>query len=227
MVYIVDRSLKFLRGAVLSFGPEAIKRRIWDKEYRSEKWKFAYNTSGDCVYGHLERYARGGSILDMGCGSGNTSTEMAESAYTCYVGVDIAEAALEKARRRSAECGREAKNSYACSDFFSYEPTGQFDVILFRESMYHVPMGKIKPLLEKLAPHLKTDGVFIVRLFTQTLDTGERKERPNTMLRIMESEFDLLEKRQYEVAGRPVVLVFRPVAKGSRREQTEPSHQAV
>jgi len=43
----------------------------------------------------------------------------------------------------------------------------------------------------------------------------------------MESEFDLLEKRQYEVAGRPVVLVFRPVAKGSRREQTEPSHQAV
>ena len=30
------------------------------------------------------------------------------------------------------------------------------------------------------------------------------------MLRIIEDEFDVVEKRRYETSGRPTVLVFRP-----------------
>jgi len=141
-MYIVDRSARFLRGFLLSYGPSSIKRFFWDKEYFEEKWAFAYNTVGDCVYCHLEKHAANGSILDVGCGSGNTATELAETAYQTYLGVDISEAALAKARRRSRECGRQDKNRFECADFLSYVPTGQFDVILFRESMYHVPLGK-------------------------------------------------------------------------------------
>jgi hypothetical protein len=33
------------------------------------------------------------------------------------------------------------------------------------------------------------------------------------MLGIMEAEFDVVEKRQYEEAGRPTVIVFRPKAR--------------
>ncbi len=156
-MYIVDRSLRFVRGFLLSYGPSNIKRRFWDKEYSEEKWSFAYNTVGDCVYPHLERHAAGGSILDIGCGSGNTATEMAETSYRSYLGVDISEAALAKARRRSQECGRQDKNHFECGDFLSYVPTGQYDVILFRESMYHVPLGKVKSTLDRYSKYLK-DG---------------------------------------------------------------------
>jgi len=209
-MYIVDRSLRFLRGALLSYGPEALRRRVWDKEYLSEKWSFAYDTVGDCVYSHLEKFAKKGSILDLGCGSGNTSTEMADNAYSHYIGVDIAEAALEKARSRSQSCGRQNKNRYVCSDFFSFQSTEKFDVILFRESMYHVPLGKIKVLLDKYAQYLKEDGVFIVRLFSADIETSQSKYRPTAMIEIMEREFEVLEKQRYETPGRPTVIVFRP-----------------
>jgi 2-polyprenyl-3-methyl-5-hydroxy-6-metoxy-1,4-benzoquinol methylase len=207
---IIERSLTFARGAILSFGPQALKRHVWDKEYRENKWHFADDTKGDCVYAPLERHARGGTILDLGCGSGNTANEMAESAYSSYTGVDISEEALAKARRRSKENGREGKNSFACSDFLAYEPAGQFNVILFRESMYHVPLNKVTVLLDKYAQCLKEDGVFIVRLFAANRETSKIKHRPTAMFAIIAENFDVIERRQYAESGSPTVIVFRP-----------------
>ncbi len=209
-MYIVDRSLQFVRGFLLSYGPSNIKKHFWDKEYSEEKWSFAYNTVGDCVYAHLERHTANGSILDIGCGSGNTATELAATAYQSYLGVDISETALAKARRRSEECGRHDKNRFVCADFLTYVPTEQFDVILFRESMYHVPLGKVKATLDRYSVYLKDGGVFIVRLFASSSDRTTDKYRPTAMLRIMEAGFDVVEKCRYEVPGRPTVVVFRP-----------------
>lgn len=207
---VIARSLTFARGALLSYGPRALRRKVWDKEYRENKWHFADNTAGDCVYDHLERFACGGMILDLGCGSGNTANEMADSTYSSYTGVDISEEALTMARRRSQENGRGSKNSFACSDFMAYEPAGKFDVILFRESMYHVPLSKITVILGKYAQYLKEDGVFIVRLFAGSRETSKSKYRPTAMLEIMANNFDALEKRQYAEPGSPTVIVFRP-----------------
>jgi 2-polyprenyl-3-methyl-5-hydroxy-6-metoxy-1,4-benzoquinol methylase len=210
-MYIVDRSLQFVRGFLLSYGPSNIKKRFWDKEYSEEKWSFAYNTVGDCVYAHLERHVENGSILDIGCGSGNTATELALT-YKSYLGVDISEAALAKAKRRTEECGRQNKNRFDCGDFLAYVPPGKYDVILFRESMYHVPLGKVKSTLDRYSEYLKDGGVFIVRLYASSQE-GKDKQRPIAMLGIMEAEFDVVEKRQYEEQGRPTVIVFRPKAR--------------
>jgi SAM-dependent methyltransferase len=214
-MYIVDRSLRFVRGFLLSYGPTTIKKRFWDKEYTEEKWSFAYNTVGDCVYPHLARYSANGSILDIGCGSGNTATEMAEASYRSYLGVDISEAALAKARKRSAACGRQDKNHFECGDFLTYVPSGQYDVILFRESMYHVPLGKVKATLDRYSVYLKDGGVFVIRLFASSGDSpdGKDKQRPAAMLGIMDAEFDVLERCRYEEPGRPTVMVFRPRAR--------------
>jgi SAM-dependent methyltransferase len=213
-MYMVDRTLRFVRGFLLSYGPSTIKKRFWDKEYSEEKWAFAYNTVGDCVYSHLEKHIANGTVLDIGCGSGNTATEMTPI-YRSYLGVDISEAALAKARKRSQECGRGDKNRFECGDFLSYVPAGEFDVILFRESMYHVPLGKVKATLDRYSVYLKDGGVFVVRLFASSSERadGKDKHRPAAMLSIMESEFDVLEKERYEVPGRPTVMVFRPKAR--------------
>ena len=89
----------------MSYGPSGIKKRLWDKEFSSTKWNFIDNTMGDCVYPFLEKYANNGNILDLGCGPGNTANELAASAYKTYIGVDISEAALEKATKRTQENG--------------------------------------------------------------------------------------------------------------------------
>jgi SAM-dependent methyltransferase len=132
--------------------------------------------------------------------------------YKSYLGVDISEAALAKAKRRTEECGRQNKNRFDCGDFLAYVPPGKYDVILFRESMYHVPLGKVKSTLDRYSEYLKDGGVFIVRLYASSQE-GKDKQRPIAMLGIMEAEFDVVEKRQYEEQGRPTVIVFRPKAR--------------
>jgi len=194
-----------------SYGPSRIKKLLWEKEFSGGQWDFIDNTMGDCVYENLEKWARNGSILDLGCGPGNTANELDAKVYQHYVGIDISETALEKARKRTITNGREGKNIFVQSDFVTYTPLEKFDVILFRESIYHVPMSKIKDTLDRFSNYLKDGGVLMVRMFTADKDSGgKEKPRPAAMIKIMEDEFNVIEKNQYDDERHPTVIVLRP-----------------
>jgi SAM-dependent methyltransferase len=208
-MYIVERTLTFARGFLLSYGPSGIKKRLWDKEISGSKWNFINDTAGDCVYSYLEKYANNGNILDLGCGPGNTANELAANAYQSYIGVDISEAALAKAEKRTQENGRTSKNSFVNSDFLSYEPSQEFDVILFRESMYHIPYGQVLPILKKYSKHLKSTGVFVVRLYAGDHRPGVIKTRVTAKLDLIKREYKVIEARQFDLPALPNVLVFR------------------
>lgn len=209
-MYIVDRTITFARGFLVSYGPTSLKKRIWDQEFSSTKWDFINNTSGDVVYQFLEKYANNGNILDLGCGPGNTANELKADVYQKYVGIDISDSALAKAEKRTKDEGRSAKNSFAQSDFLSYEPTMEFDIILFRESLYHVPYGQVLPILEKYAKHLKKTGVFVVRLYGGDDRPGVIKPRVKRKFDLLRQEFDVVEDKQFDLKAFPTVMVFRP-----------------
>ena len=209
-MYIVRRTLTFVQGFLTSYGPSSIKKKLWDRDFSSGKWDFIDNTAGDCVYPFLEKYANHGNILDLGCGPGNTANELNSAAYKTYVGVDISEAALEKAGRRTKENGRADKNSFVVSDFLGYAPSQDFDIILFRESLYHVPYGQVKPILDKYSKHLKPGGVFIVRLYAGDERPGVIKPRVIRKMDLIKNNFDMVEYRRFDTPALPTVLVFRP-----------------
>jgi 2-polyprenyl-3-methyl-5-hydroxy-6-metoxy-1,4-benzoquinol methylase len=210
-VKLAQRILRLGQSALKSYGPSGLKRILWDNEYSTRKWDFADNTESDCVYAHLAKHAANGGILDLGCGTGNTSNELAATAYQKYLGVDISEICLRKARERSQETGRADKNQFVCGDFLQFFTSERFDVILFRESLYHVPMDKITLTLNRYATNLKANGVFVVRIKTLDDKDGTLKPRPIAMLRVLEKEFDVIENRHYKEFGATVV-VFRPKA---------------
>ena len=205
-MYIFDRTLQFTRGFLLSYGPTPIKKLFWNREFSNGKWNFLDDTAGDCVYSHLERFSANRSILDLGCGPGNTANELAP-VYLTYVGMDISDEALAKARRRTEQSGRSHKNSFERGDFLSYVPSQKFDVILFREAMYHVPLNSVKKILDRFSEYLTDGGVFIVRLYVSK--GGQTKHRPSAMIATMEREFDVVEKTHYQESG-STVIVFRP-----------------
>lgn len=204
------RVITVISGMLKRYGPSGVKKRLWDKEFSGTHWDFINDTKGDCVYLHLEKYLQGGSILDLGCGPGNTANELSFDSYRSYVGVDISEAALEKARKRSIQNGRAEKNSFVCSDFLDYRPTEKFDVVLFRESMYHIPLGKVQPVLAHFAKYMNDGGVVVVRMNTFN-DKGQHKKRLLDAIDAMTEICDLIESVQYGEGG-PTVLVLRPRA---------------
>jgi SAM-dependent methyltransferase len=201
----------FARGLVKRYGPSSIKRRLWDQEFNGEHWDFIDDTKGDCIYPYLQKYAKGGNILDLGCGPGNTANELDSPSYSSYVGVDISEAALIKALNRTVDNGRKEKNLFLREDFVNYTPTQKFDLILFRESLYHVPLRKLKEMLARYSNFLKPGGVFVVRI--KTGRDGRTTHRPKATIEIIENNFNVLEMRQHSVPDEligPTVIVFRP-----------------
>ena len=208
-MYVIDRGLRFARGFLLSYGPTPVKKVFWEQEFSSGKWNFIDNTADDCVYLHLNRFAENKTVLDLGCGPGNTANEMAPG-YDRYVGVDISEEALAKGRRRSEANGRGVRNIFEQGDFINYVPSEKYDVILFRESMYHVPIGKIKPMLDRYSKYLNPEGVFIVRMYLQDPQNGKAKQRPVRMLEVIQEGFEVVEKGHYPAKSGSVVIVFRP-----------------
>jgi SAM-dependent methyltransferase len=192
------------RGLTQSWGTDGMKRKLWNKEFAEGRWEFIENTSGDIIYPYIERYCNNGSILDLGCGSGNTGCELAFDKYREYMGVDISDVALQKATERSKDCNRAGKNRYEQSDITTYTPAQKYDLILFRESIYYVPRFKIKATLDRYVPFLKDDGVLIIRWHDRK--AGE------DILGLLGDSYRIIETNPAGDAG-PMVVVFRAARK--------------
>ena len=191
-----------VRARLQSYGTKAIKRSLWNREFAGGRWDCLESTPGDYVYAFVEKYASQGSILDLGCGSGSTGTELDVQAYQHYTGVDISDVAIDKARRRSEGSGRGDRNRYVQSDIVEYVPSQSFDVILFRDSIYYVAPRAIHSMLDRYASYLTPRGVFIVRI-------AGRPDRFRHELDVIDGKFDVVERRLYD-DPEAIVTVFRP-----------------
>lgn len=198
---LANRIRNVTRGLLQAYGTEKVKSHMWDVEFAHGRWDCLASTPGDCVYPFIEKYANTGSILDLGCGSGSTGNEIAETAYRDYTGVDISRVATSKAKRRTEENGRADKNRFFQSDVSSYVPTQQFDVILFRDSIYYVPRAKIAPMLDRYSKYLTREGVFIVRMW-------DGRDKHRGIVDAIKGKFDIIDKHMSEQSN-TVILVFR------------------
>lgn len=195
------RAKSIIRAALQGYGTDAVKRALWNHEFSGGRWACLERTTGDFVYRYVEASANGGSILDLGCGSGNTGTELLASSYSRYVGVDISDVAVAKAHARSVADGRAASNTYVRSDIVTYVPDRQYDVILFRDSIYYVrPRRHVSPTLERYAGYLTSSGVLIVRMY-------DVSGKYAAIVETIESRFHVVARDV--TASRAMVLVFR------------------
>ncbi|MBS3919783.1 MAG: methyltransferase domain-containing protein [Deltaproteobacteria bacterium] len=115
-----ERLKTALCGLLKRCGPSFLRARIWDREFDSGQWDYLDSTKDDYIYGYLKNYAADGRILDMGCGSGNTGTELAYDSYSAYDGVDISTLAVRRAEKRSEMEGRQRKNQYIVGDILTF-----------------------------------------------------------------------------------------------------------
>lgn len=167
-MWLVGKVSNVLRGLRKQRGTSGMKSRVWNQEYASGRWSHCNHTPGAEVYRCIEAHARGGRILDLGCGAGNTGNEISPQCYCEYIGVDISDVAVANADERSVRSGRGESNRYLVADIETFVPEGTFNVILFRESIYYVPPEKLAGTLERYRQHLiPSEGVFVAELSTR------------------------------------------------------------
>ena len=200
---LVVKVRNVLRGFKQVWGKSSTKRQLWDTEYAAGRWNVLDHTEGAVLYDYLQKYASDGSILDLGCGSGNTANEVTFQ-YRRYVGVDVSAVAVQKATDRSALNGRSARNSYAAEDVLAYVPEGKFDVILLRESVYYISPLHLKGMFLRYSAFLNPKGVFIITIG----EHGTKKARRDKIYKLIDENFNVVE-RITSPGSDDAIVVFR------------------
>lgn len=197
---------RIMNAVLKRWGPVQTKQRIWDHEYENGNWchldiQDRNGVRRDLIYVALERYSEGASILDMGCGTASTALEL-ESDYSYYLGIDISEVAIQKARAFVAQDVEKArKTRFAVGDLATFDPGRKFQVIIYRECLYYFPRHEIRQLLVRSCCFLEDGGVMVVRLHDRN------KYQP--IVDMIEREYAVIE-RLAPAGATEIVIVFPP-----------------
>ncbi len=197
-----------IRGFLHRYGTESMKRATWNKQFSSMTYDEMDWSRKDCVIPYLEKYTYGGDILDVGSGTGALGNGVDSNTYRHYLGVDVSSVAIDWANKHNE---KGSKNTYVLADMCSFETERKFSVVLFGDSLYYNPLPRVKLILEAYATYLKPYGIFLMRTCT-----GRRAAE---IMTLVESDYEIVEKRGLEFKNVPVLIVaFRPKASLAIRE---------
>lgn len=129
-----------------------------DSVLRSHRWRTVANSAA-----YLRDHLRPGlSLLDVGCGPGTLSVDLARHVDPGPVlAIDVVDAALEEARRHAADAGVDTI-AFRVADAYDLDlPDGSFDVVHTHQVLQHVtdPVA----VLRELRRVARDDGVVAVR----------------------------------------------------------------
>jgi 2-polyprenyl-3-methyl-5-hydroxy-6-metoxy-1,4-benzoquinol methylase len=146
-------------------GDIPMSRETWESEYGTERWSYLDHMEElgrySIVVGYIQFLKPKGSILDAGCGEGILLERLSGIPYGRYVGIDIAQTAIDKAAKRV-----NGQSVFAQADVQTFVPSESFDAIVFNEVLYYVE----QPLevVRRYEAWLKPGGVFVASLYAKS-----------------------------------------------------------
>ena len=185
---------KGLHFFVTRFGPRSLRGIAFDEKYRSGSWDFVGDGLGELPE-LIDRYLLGGNLLMLGCGRCSILEGLKHSNFAYALGVDISSEAIRIAGRFASD-----KVSFQVADMSTFEPTQTFDVILFSESLYYIPVNRQDALLNRLGKSLNARGVFVATL--------AQAKRYRAILERLRRTFSIVEDRAFDRSSRHLI-VFR------------------
>lgn len=165
---------------------------------------FTQGTTGECDFIEEEvNHLKSTKILDIGCGTGRHSIELAKRGYS-VTGVDLSESQLGRAKEKAKEQGQEV--DFQLSDARNLNFVQEFDlVIMLCEGAF--PLMETDEMnfkiLENAAKSLKSEGKLIFTTLNGLFPIFHSvKEFVNSGLEkgaLSESTFDLMTFRDHSV----------------------------
>ncbi len=140
----------------------SISNKTWNDEYDSGAWEFLSTTKEvgrySVIVGYCLHFKPAARVLDVGCGTGILARWLSGAAISSYLGIDLSEAAIEKARQSNIQ-GAE----FAVADVTAFKTSQPFDVIVFNEVLYY--LRNPEEYLRRFARYLAPGGILVVSMW--------------------------------------------------------------
>jgi 2-polyprenyl-3-methyl-5-hydroxy-6-metoxy-1,4-benzoquinol methylase len=143
----------------------------------------------------VRQYLRGGDLLILGCGGSSVLEGLEAEGLKSALGIDLSDEAIRLASRYASP-----KISFQKANMLEFQCPQAYDVILFSESLNYAPVAGRKALLERLANHLKPEGVLVVTL--------AQAERYRDIIELIRDNFKIITDCKFSGSSRHL-LVFR------------------
>ncbi len=104
-----------------------------------------------------------GKVIDLCSGDGTNSIYLASLGFEVF-GVDISPAAVKIARKACAEKG--VRCEYKSGDVLKFNTEDKYDLVFDRGCFHHIPPGKKKEYVERVAGLLNGKGKMLLYCFS-------------------------------------------------------------
>jgi 2-polyprenyl-3-methyl-5-hydroxy-6-metoxy-1,4-benzoquinol methylase len=115
-----------------------------------------------------------GQVLDVGSGPGTQAIELARLGFN-VTGIDVSEAAVEKARSRASDEG--VKVQFICADILKLKLHNTFDLIVDRGCFHVLEGNRRKKYVSTVSRLLKSHGYLLLKTFSHKEPPGRGPNR--------------------------------------------------
>jgi len=155
----VDDSL--LEGQLAYYRARAEEYDEWflrqGRHDRGPEWNRRWFSELEQVRDELDRFGPTGKVLELACGTGLWTVELARHAAG-ITAVDASPEVLEINRARLEEDHRESPVRYVRADLFDWSPDDAYDVVFFGFWLSHVPPERFDAFWELVRSALRPGG---------------------------------------------------------------------
>lgn len=146
------------------------EKYFFEKEVFSRKgyiFKFTYDQE---LIQDILKLKRTGKVLDLGCGEGGNSLELAKKGFdvTC---IDISKTAIQNIKEFAKK--NKIKINAICADIEEYNLTQKYDVIIGTGMFHFFAKELVEKLIKKIKDSTKKGGINIFNVFLNGDPTQE------------------------------------------------------
>jgi SAM-dependent methyltransferase len=108
-------------------------------------------------------------VLELGCAFGDLADVLEPGGLQTYLGVDLSDRVVGEAQRRPAPAGSDARRRFVSADLRAFAPDDEerFEVIVFNEVLYYLPVDEAVRQVRRFDRWLASDGVICVSMKKQ------------------------------------------------------------
>jgi demethylmenaquinone methyltransferase/2-methoxy-6-polyprenyl-1,4-benzoquinol methylase len=145
---------------------------------RGPEWNRRWFSEIDEVRRELDRFRPTGEVLELACGTGLWTVELARHASR-VTAVDASPEVLEINRARLAQAGYGTRVRYVEADLFDWRPDAFYDAVFFGFWLSHVPPARFAAFWDLARSALRPGGraFFVDSRGAETPHEQERRDR--------------------------------------------------